>query len=296
MLPVAGAIRCTDDPHHSSYLPHPKLPTMTQAPKDSGMGTSYQAPLVNSLVIVSFLAIAWYNVLELTILIQTFFKRHSGIYYYSLLIANWGIFLHGLETLLKFFKLNDGMPGHKIANTIVGWSGWVMMVTGQSIVLWSRLHLVQIPWSRGILTVIIFDAICLHTSTGILTFLTNISPRPERYQTPYSIMERVQVTIFFLQEVALSSLYIWRTTNMLRTEGPILMTISEGHRWGSKGKKVLLRTIVMGLTIIALDITLPVLEFCGCKCWIYVCQVTSEQEFPDTQAKLLCDFAVTHIV
>lgn len=229
------------------------------------MGTSYEVPYVNSLVIVSFLSIAMYNVLELTILVQTFFKRHSGVYYYALLVANWGIFFHGLETLLKFFKLNDGMPGHKIANTVVGWSGWVMMVTGQSIVLWSRLHLVQIPWSRHILAIIIGNAVVLHISTGVLTFLTNASHNPDQYKTPYSIIERIQVTIFFLQEVFLSSLYIWRTVVILRSEGPLFDTNTDRHVRGSKGRKVLFHTIAMGSVIIALDITLLVLEFCGCK-------------------------------
>ncbi|KAF2107054.1 hypothetical protein BDV96DRAFT_462317, partial [Lophiotrema nucula] len=228
-----------------------------------GMGTSYQLPYTNSLVIVSFLSIAWYNVLELTLLIQTFFKRHSGLYYYSLLVANWGIFFHGLETLLKFFKLNDHLPGHKIANTVVGWSGWVMMVTGQSIVLWSRLHLVQAPWSRTILGIIVTNAVVLHTTTGVLTFLTNISHHPEQYQVSYSIIERIQVTIFFLQEVVLSSMYIWRTIVILRSEGPIFNTGTDRHVRGTKGRKVLFYTIAMGTVIIALDVTLIALEFSG---------------------------------
>ncbi|KAF2261426.1 hypothetical protein CC78DRAFT_521889 [Lojkania enalia] len=236
---------------------------MAPAPKDSGMGTQYEVPYVNSIVIACFLAIAWYNVLELTILIQTFFKRHSGLYYYSLLVANWGVFFHGLETLLKFFKLNSELPGHKIANTVIGWVGWVMMVTGQSVVLWSRLHLVgiQVSWTRWILFMIIFNAVVLHGVTGVLTFLTNISHHPETYKGPYSIIERIQVTLFFIQEVILSSIYIWKTTAMLRVEGP-LSTVNRNVR-GKRGRKVLLRTIVMSSIVICLDITLVALEFSG---------------------------------
>lgn len=103
------------------------------------------------------------------------------------------MFFHGLGNLLKFFHLNDGMKNHDVANTIVAWTGWVMMITGQSMVLYSRLHLlVQARWARWILAVIIIDGVVLHTSTGVLTFLTNLDGA-RRWTVPYTIVERIQV-------------------------------------------------------------------------------------------------------
>ena len=241
---------------------------MVALPEDSGIGTQIDLPYTNALVIVSFLAIAWYNVAELTVIMHHFFKRHAGTYFYSLLIANWGIFFHALGMFLKFYKINDHMKGHTIVNTVIVWVGWVMMITGQSIVLWSRLHLVcQARWTRWILIMIITDALLLHTSTGILTFFTNISSNPEPYKGPYSVVERIQVTIFFIQEVILSGTYIWKTMAMLRVKGP-LFNSNQGVRnsgKGSMGRKVLIHTIVVSFFIIFLDITLIVLEFCGRK-------------------------------
>ncbi|KAF1998123.1 hypothetical protein P154DRAFT_439815 [Amniculicola lignicola CBS 123094] len=226
------------------------------------MGTQYEVPYVNALVIASFLAIAWYNVAELTILIHTFFKRHAGLYYYSLLVANWGIFFHGLGMFLKFFKINDHIQGHEIANTVIVWLGWVAMITGQSIVLWSRLHLVvQATWTRWVLVMIIFNAVTLHITTGVLTFFTNIAKNPEPWKGPYSVVERIQVTLFFVQEVILSSIYIWKTTAMLRSEGPLFQ--SNKNVRGKRGRQVLMHTIFMSSIIIALDITLIGLEFSG---------------------------------
>ena len=234
------------------------------APRDTGMGTQFQMPRVNAIVIAVFLGIAIYNVLELIVLIQTFFKRHSGLYYFSLLVSTFGIFFHALSNLLKFYELNNSMPGYTIANTIVAWISWVAMVTGQSVVLWSRLHLVvQSLWTRWVLVIIIVNALILHTSTGVLTFLTNISQDPGRWKGPYSIIERTQVTLFFLQEVLISSIYLWKTAVMLRSEGP-LFDANRNVR-GKGSKRVLVYTIAMSVIIICLDVTLIALEFSGCE-------------------------------
>ncbi|KAF2685156.1 hypothetical protein K458DRAFT_388047 [Lentithecium fluviatile CBS 122367] len=235
---------------------------MAVATEDSNIGSEVQVPYVNGLVICAFLSIAWYNVAELTVLIQSFFKRYAGFYYYSLLVATWGIFFHGLGMFLKFYHINESMAGDNIANTVIVWVGWCMMVTGQSIVLYSRLHLVaNAPWTRWILVMICIDGVVLHLSTGVLTFLTNCTNDPERWIPAYSVVEKIQVTCFFLQEVVLSSIYIWKTAAMLRQEGPIFN--SKKNARGSRGRKVLVHTIVMSVIIICLDITLLGLEFAG---------------------------------
>ena len=204
------------------------------------MGSHVDLTATNSLVIVSFLTVAWYNVIELTVLIQTFFKRHSGFYYYSLLVATLGIFLHGLGNFFKFYKI---INAHTLT-TVIAYSGWVMMVTGQSIVLYSRLHLVvQASWKRYILAMIIINAIVLHVTTGVLTFLTNLSKNPKPWIGPYSVVERVQITLFFIQELILSGIYIWKTTAMLRAEGPIFNR-KENVR-GDRGRKVLAHTVMI---------------------------------------------------
>ncbi|KAF2646702.1 hypothetical protein P280DRAFT_494992 [Massarina eburnea CBS 473.64] len=235
---------------------------MAIATKDTGIGSDVDVPYVNGLVICAFLSIAWYNVAELTILIQTFFRRYSGVYYYSLLVATWGIFFHGLGMFLKFYHVNEEMAGSNIANTVIVWAGWCMMITGQSIVLYSRLHLVaQAWWTRWILWMVLFDGVTLHSSTGVLTFLTNCTSTPERWIPAYSVMEKIQVTWFFLQEVIISSIYIWKTSIMLRQEGPLFN--SRQNVRGSRGRAVLMHTIIMSGIIIALDITLMGLEFAG---------------------------------
>lgn len=237
---------------------------MAPAPVDSGIGSTPELPYVNSLVIVAFITIAWYNVAELTVLIQTFFKRHAGFYYYSLLVATWGIFLHGLGMFFKFYRITN----NNVVNTVVVYVGWIMMVTGQSIVLYSRLHLVvHASWIRWVLVMIIVNAIVLHTTTGVLTFLTNLSKDPRPWAGPYSIVEKIQVMIFFLQEVILSGIYIWKTSVMLQTEGPLFNRRQNAR--GDRGKKVLTHTILINIFIICLEVTLVGLEFSGRALYLF---------------------------
>ncbi|PVH93714.1 hypothetical protein DM02DRAFT_646314 [Periconia macrospinosa] len=231
---------------------------MAIASEDKNIGSDVQVSRTNALVICAFLTIAWYNVAELTILIQSFFKRYAGFYYYSLLVATWGIFFHGLGMFLKFYHINEGVKGEDIINTVIVWTGWCMMVTGQSIVLYSRLHLVaQAKWTKYVLWLIIVDGVVLHSVTGAATFLTNTSKTPERWIPLYSIVEKVQITCFFLQEVLLSGIYIWKTSILLRAEGPLF----EGRK--NARKSVFIHTIAMSAIIIALDIILLGLEFKG---------------------------------
>ena len=235
-----------------SQVPAPKV--------DNGVGASPEISWSHALIVCSFSTIAWYNVAELIVLIYTFFKRHSGVYFYSMVVATAGIFVHVLGDFLKFFHLTSS----HILYTCLGTFGWMAMVTGQSIVLWSRLHLVvHGDWTRWVLVVIIVNGVIWHGSTGVLTFLTNLSKDPTPYAGPYSIVEKIQVTVFFLQEAFLSGLYIWKTTQMLMSEGSLLD--SQKHARGDRGRKILLHTIVTNVFIICMEIVILVLEFAGCE-------------------------------
>ena len=235
---------------------------------DSGVGSNYEVPYTNALVIIAFLAISWYNVAELTVLIQTFFKRHAGFYYWSLLISTWSIFLHGLGMFFKFWRITEKVHGANYLNTSITCVGWIGMVTGQSIVLYSRLYLVvQASWTRWVLVMILTNAVVLHIPTLTLTYLTNASSDPARWAGPYSIMERIQVTFFFVQETILSGIYIWKTTSMLRAEGPLFKNYKNVR--GGRGRKVLVHTIGVNAVIICLDITLIGLEYAGGK-WFFL--------------------------
>ncbi|KAH6883921.1 hypothetical protein B0T10DRAFT_410691, partial [Thelonectria olida] len=136
--------------------------------------------------------------------------------------------------------------------------GRVAMVTGQSLVLWSRLHLVlrNRKRLRMILWMIIIDAVICH-GTIIPMAYGSVSSSPEMWAKPFSVMEKIQVTIFFTQEVILSSFYIIETVKLVRLE----------QRVGKCKSSRLIRSqqmnhlIFVNIVIILLDITILGLEY-----------------------------------
>ena len=116
----------------------------------------------------AFTAIAWYNVVDLNVMIWITFKRRHGLYFYSLLASSWGIFIYSLAFLMKFFQVWKNNYVSVAFITI----GWYAMVTGQSLVLYSRLHLVVRDKEkfRWVLYMIIIDVFLFHVPTTVLTF------------------------------------------------------------------------------------------------------------------------------
>ncbi|PWY90637.1 hypothetical protein BO70DRAFT_283688, partial [Aspergillus heteromorphus CBS 117.55] len=169
--------------------------------------------------ILFFMSISIYNVLELVILILTTFRRWRGLYFWSLLLSGClGVIPYTLGFLLKFFT-----SANSTLSVTVLTIGWWVMVTGQAIVLYSRLHLVicdderVLRWVAWMITLNIF---LLHIPTTILTYGSNAYPTSEhiraKFVLGYNIMEKLQMTGFTVQEIILSGLYVYETVKLLR--------------------------------------------------------------------------------
>jgi hypothetical protein len=89
------------------------------------------------IVVITTNSISLYNAIELLLLIFVTFKKWGGFYFWSLLIASFGNIPYSLGYLISYFHLTVFPVGLTFSNV-----GWWMMVTGQSFVLYSRLHLV----------------------------------------------------------------------------------------------------------------------------------------------------------
>lgn len=127
-----------------------------------------QTTLPLAMTLSAFTAIAWYNVIDLNVLIWLTFKRRRGLYFYSLLASSWGIMIYALAFLMKFFQV---WKNNYVSVTFIT-IGWYAMVTGQSLVLYSRLHLVIRDKSkiRWVLYMIIIDVFLFHFPTTVMTF------------------------------------------------------------------------------------------------------------------------------
>ncbi|RFU28005.1 hypothetical protein B7463_g8325, partial [Scytalidium lignicola] len=220
---------------------------------DSGISssTSIIGP-VAQVVTVAFLSIAFYNVVELNFIIFATFKKYSGLYFWSFVIATWGIAFHSTGLLIKNLLLCT-IPGIYVTLMAVGWP---TMITGQSLVLYSRLHLVLSNRTclRFVLGMIIFDAIIFQPPAIFLVYAAELSYL-ESYLKAYAIYERFQITIFFIQEFTISSLYIWETVKLRRLESSI--------RVNGTAYRIMVHLLIVNVIVILLDVTILALEYAG---------------------------------
>ncbi|KAF2263082.1 hypothetical protein CC78DRAFT_569347 [Lojkania enalia] len=168
-------------------------------------------------LIASFFAVAYWMSIELLVLVYVTFKRRTGIYFWSIIITTLGVILQTTGYIMKEYARDVPI----VLTTIICKVGWVSNVTGFSIVLWSRLHLVvgnpQIL--RGVLAMIIINGIALHTPVVVFEFGL-ISRHKDKYIHPMEVIERVQQTVFSLQETIIGAIYIYHTAQFLNSGYP----------------------------------------------------------------------------
>lgn len=199
----------------------------------------------------AFFAISLYNVIELNCIIFSTFKRRSGLYFWSFIFATWGIAPHAIGFVLKFFDLVSIWP---LPVALVG-VGFIAMVTGQSLVLYSRLHLVvqdarRIRW---ILYMIIFTSTFVDIPLMVLAFEVN-SPDSDNFVHVFTIFDKVQIAIFFVQEALISIVYIYETIRLLGSGGEIKR---------KPLRRLLAHLLLVNLVVLILDITLLGIQYAG---------------------------------
>lgn len=214
-----------------------------------GITGGYRGSSLGMQITIATLAgVTWYNAFELVILLFVTFAQYRGLYFWSLLISSSiGLVPYSLGFLMKFFDLTSATWFPVTLLTI----GWWCMVTGQSIVLYSRLHLVISNHRvlRRVLTMIIVDAIALHIPTTVLTYGTNLAKPNAPYIRGYNVMEKIQMTGFCIQEFIISGLYIWETVRMLRLDPD------------RTKRKIQWQLLIINTIIIILDLGLLVAEY-----------------------------------
>lgn len=197
-------------------------------------------------LIASFCAIGYWMSIELLILVYVTFKRHSGLYFWSIVITTVGIILQTTGYILKAFENKTPI----ILVIIICKVGWILNVTGFAIVLWSRLHLVvnQHRFLKYLLIMIIVNAFLWHTPVVIFEFgLMHGKAQP--YYHLMQIFERIQQTLFTLQETILSSLYIYHTVRFLNVGYPM-------HT-----RKVMWLLLCVQVLVVALDAMLTTFDY-----------------------------------
>ncbi|KAL2073874.1 hypothetical protein VTL71DRAFT_11200 [Oculimacula yallundae] len=197
-------------------------------------------------LIAAVCAVGYWVSIELLVLVYVTFKRHAGVYFWSIIITTIGIVLQTTGYIL--LKFENTWP--VILVVIICKLGWVMNVTGFSIVLWSRLHLVVrnsriLKW---LLVLIIVDGLVCHTPITVFEFGL-MTRHHDTYYRPMQIMERIQQTVFTIQETVMSCLYIYHTRKFLKIGYPM------------QTRKVIGLLFLVQLFVIALDVILTLFDY-----------------------------------
>jgi hypothetical protein len=203
----------------------------------------------------AFLSIALYNVIETTFLIFAVFKHRKGLYFWSFLVATWGIAPHAIGFTIKFFQVSTL---DLLSSVIIG-VGWACMVIGQSVVLYSRLHLVvrdktRIRW---VLYMIVFNGVVLGIPLFTLAMGANSKYSP-RFLPGFLVYDKITIVVVAVQETIISLLYIYETTRLLAD--------CSGNHDSSTSRPLrnLLRHLfLVNIVVLIFDISLLSVQFSG---------------------------------
>ncbi|KAJ5513788.1 hypothetical protein N7463_003340 [Penicillium fimorum] len=196
--------------------------------------------------VVCMFAIGGWNSVEVLILIFERFKRYRGLYFWSMQTAAWGILLHTLPAQVAYMRLASPVP---LSLPFI--IGWICMVTGQAVVLYSRLHLVvtDIRHVRWVLWMIITNFFILHVPMSIL-YVLNLNRLSFSHLA--AIYDRIQATGFAIQDTIICAIYV---REALRALKPVF------EAKGSQGRKIIYRIVIVNLFSILLNGLILAAEF-----------------------------------
>ncbi|KAK2602861.1 hypothetical protein N8I77_009363 [Diaporthe amygdali] len=223
-------------------------------------------------LVACFLGAAIWNAVGMFPMIFMTFKRLWTLYFWAMILSTIGILICSTSQIISIAAPTvSGM-----INGVLSCIGWVFMVTGQSVVLYSRLHLLAITRRvlRLVLWMIIINAVTIHVTGTVLTVGTRLQPpKSVPFTTAYSVFERINITVFFTQETIISALYLWKSRDLLGRyskpkiveEEPTIRRYATPRVTTSLRvvKNILTQLIIVNIIVLFLDVTIVVLEHAG---------------------------------
>lgn len=138
-----------------------------------------------------------------------------------------------------------------------------MLVTGQSLVLYSRLHVVLGQENRKILKgvkwMIITNGVVFHVSTEVVLLGAYYAAQHTAFAEAYKYIEKIQMTGFTLQELILSGLYVWKTLDIIHatSNAAAAGTINRKKRTS----RIMWQLFSINVLIVFMDVALLVIEY-----------------------------------
>ncbi|KAH7378372.1 hypothetical protein DE146DRAFT_318321 [Phaeosphaeria sp. MPI-PUGE-AT-0046c] len=203
-------------------------------------------------------SIAIWSMVPLVIRLLTTMKRRSGLYFYAILITSCGISTRQFGILTLW--LIPGCPW--VLRRLLVEVGTIAMVSGFSVVLYSRLGLIctNLRVRRAILIMIICNGFIWHTvsivSNGGIRYLKNRRMKSQlaHWERVHAPLDKTQFVMFSAQEIIISSLYVRAAYHYLQ---------SKFNAQKSKTRSTMCLLLLAQIVIISLDITIIALNLAG---------------------------------
>lgn len=172
----------------------------------------------------------------------------------SMTVADVGVPLRTTAVLLRFFAIAPNLVMCPLISV-----GFWMMVTGQSVVLYSRLNLIvgdpqKMRWTAALIAT---TFICLELPTSAFFIASNIktslNEQPKLVHV-FDVLEYVQTACLSFQESLIGIIYVLEAMRALKPMRPIK---------GDKVRMMIKELVAQCVLVILLDMSLMVVEYNG---------------------------------
>jgi hypothetical protein len=191
-------------------------------------------------------------------------KHRRGLYFKSMLCTSWGLSVRAAAYNIQYFSPRT--PWY--VGVTLSQLGWVCMVSGFALVLWSRLGLILQSGrtKRYLLGMIVFNGVVFHTAMTVLTYAVwGFKQHPTRHVAArlewikvQAVFEKIQIMCFCGQEILISSLYIRAAYKYLRNWGNLAPQSSR-----IKIREAMILLLAVQAVVVLIDIALITIDFLG---------------------------------
>ncbi|KAF2730070.1 hypothetical protein EJ04DRAFT_397684, partial [Polyplosphaeria fusca] len=211
-------------------------------------------------IFIAFASVAIWSSIPLTIRLFTTLKRRRSLYFYSILTCTWGLSIHQIGYLIQGLAPNAPW----VLALILSQLGWIWMVTGFSVVLYSRLKIIleHRKLRNAILAMIVFNGVVWHTALivtniAVIAIVRDGSSQQKatlktwkRVQNP---LERTQIVMFAFQETTISYFYVRAAYAYLKGQ----------YAQKDKTREAMFLLILVQIIIVLVDVALIALDAAG---------------------------------
>lgn len=197
-----------------------------------------------------FVGITLFLALETAFKIIRLFRKHRGLYFWSMILGTSGCVADCVGIILKYLR---PQPNIWPFYTLCLLSGWTAYALAQLLVLYSRLHLVnQSPRVQRFVFIVIVSTIftCTIPTWVVVWPAYDTNPKISSLWSPRdAIVERYTQIYYIIVEAIVSGVYIWSLLGLLYMKSSV------------RQRRVMIDLIYANIIILAFDLLTVILVY-----------------------------------